>query len=477
MWWEQAVIYQIYVRSFQDSDGDGIGDLPGIVRRLPYIAELGVQAIWLSPIYPSPNADFGYDVSNFTEVEPAFGTLADLDQLLNSAHELGLKVLLDFVPCHTSIEHPWFRSAPDRYVWADSPPNNWRAAFGGSAWELDGQTGRYYLSSFFPEQADLDWRNPAVPAAVGEALRFWLERGVDGYRLDALDRLLKDPELRDDPPAKVPFPLPIHAEDARLEHVHSRNATDIGRALAQLREACGSHLLVGEVYLPVDDTRPYLDAMDIVFNFEALHSAADPGRLRQAIAGGLAAGQQGWVLSNHDFSRLATRAGEVNARAEALLLLGLPGPSFMLAGDELGLGDGLMLGPAEDRNGRDPFRVPMAWDDSPASGFTTGTPWLAVEPRVAPVSDQDANPESTLTLLRSMIALKGRLSGDTQLLDSAPKTIVIKRGDHMVAVNLGDQDRDGPAGEREIVLEARPGDGADPRRIPAHGGWIARPSG
>jgi alpha-glucosidase len=476
MWWEQAVIYQIYVRSFQDSDGDGIGDLPGIIRRLPYIAQLGVQAIWLSPIYPSPNADFGYDVTDFTSVDPTFGNLEDFDRLVAVAHKLGLKVLLDFVPCHTSVEHPWFRSRPEYYVWADAPPNNWRAAFGGSAWELDDQSGRYYLSSFFPEQADLDWRNPDVAAEISKALRFWLERGVDGYRLDALDRLLKDPELRDEPPAKTPFPLPAHPEDARLEHLHSRNAPDIGTALSQLREASGQHLLVGEVYLPVAQTRPYLEAMDVVFNFEAMHSAAEPTRLREAIADGLAVGRQGWVLSNHDFSRLASRAGEANARAETLLLLSLPGPSFMLAGDELGLEDGVMLGAPRDRNGRDPFRVPMPWDESKTAGFTTGTPWLAVEPRTAPVDAQEADPESVLSLVRQAIELKGRISGGARLLDSPSGTIVVQRGEHTIAVNLGDHDQPAPPGEHEIVLEARGGDSLDPTLIPAHGGWIARSS-
>src|SRR6185437_14417379 len=181
MWWEQAVIYQVYVRSFQDSNGDGVGDLPGVTQRLEYIAELGAQAVWLSPIYPSPNEDF--------------------DALVDRAHALGLKVLLDFVPCHTSTEHPWFREHPDYYVWADAPANNWRAAFGGSSWGRDEQTGRYFLHSFFPEQADLNWRNPEVREQMTGAMRFWVDRGVDGFRLDALDRLMKDPELRDDPPA------------------------------------------------------------------------------------------------------------------------------------------------------------------------------------------------------------------------------------------------------------------------------------
>jgi alpha-glucosidase len=216
-WWRDAVIYQIYPRSFQDSDGDGIGDLRGILTRLDHIAGLGADAIWLCPFYPSPNADFGYDVADYTDVDPAYGTLGDFDALAAGAHERGLKVLVDFVPCHTSVRHRWFREHPEYYFWADAPANNWRATFdGGSAWERDPHSGRYYLHSFFPEQADLNWRHPDVPAQMTEAMRFWLRRGVDGLRLDAIDRLLKDPGLRDDPPAQAGFALPLDSEYARL---------------------------------------------------------------------------------------------------------------------------------------------------------------------------------------------------------------------------------------------------------------------
>ena len=345
MWWEQAVIYQVYVRSFQDTDGDGVGDLPGVTQRLAHIAELGAQAVWLSPIYPSPNADFGYDVSDFRAVEPAFGTLDDLDALVARAHELGLKVLLDFVPCHTSTEHPWFRQHPDYYVWADAPVNNWRAAFGGSSWGHDEQTGRYFLHSFFPEQADLNWRNPEVRDQMTGAMRFWVDRGVDGFRLDALDRLMKDPELRDDPPATRPFGLPGDPQDLELDHVHSRNAPDLGDALQAIRRVVGDVLLIGEVYLPIEEAASYLQTLDVVFNFEELFAVDDPAKLRQAIESGMRTGGQGWVLSNHDFSRLVTRAGPENARALALLLLTLPGPVFLFEGDELGVADTADGGP------------------------------------------------------------------------------------------------------------------------------------
>src|SRR5688500_18136017 len=230
-WWQRGIVYQVYPRSFMDSNGDGIGDLPGVTARLDYLRELGVDALWLSPIYPSPMHDFGYDVADYAGVDPVFGTLADFDALAREAHERGLALLLDFVPCHTSIEHPWFREHPDWYIWADRP-NNWPSAFGGPAWSRRGD--RWYLHSFYPEQPDLDWRNPEVVAAMQDALRFWLARGADGYRIDAIDRLLKDADLRDDPPATEPFGLPVTEEEAKLALSNSRNARDTGEAVAKI---------------------------------------------------------------------------------------------------------------------------------------------------------------------------------------------------------------------------------------------------
>jgi alpha-glucosidase len=474
MWWDDAVVYQVYVRSFQDTDGDGVGDLKGVTSRLRYIARLGVDAVWLSPIYPSPNADFGYDVTDYTSVNPEFGTLEDFDELVQTARGLGLRAVLDFVPCHTSIEHPWVRERPEFYVWADSPPNNWRAAFGGSAWERDRVTGRYYLHSFFPEQADLDWRNPDVRAEMSAALRFWLQRGVDGFRLDALDRLLKDPELRDDPRAPNPPLLPSHAEDAGLLHTHSRDAPDIGSALQAIREAVGDALLVGEVYLPTAELGPYLGTLDAVFAFEALLAGADAQRLRAAIAGGLGyRGKFGWVLSNHDFSRLASRVGHENARAATLLALALPGPAFLFQGDELGMSDGVLAGHPLDRAGRDPFRLPMVWDVSRNGGFTTGAPWLrAADPNTESVAEQEGDPSSELALHQRLISLRRSLGPDAEVIESAPDTVVVARGAHLVAINFGDWPRPAPVASR-LVLEARPGDGADLGIIPPHGGWIA----
>ncbi|HET9102489.1 MAG TPA: alpha-amylase family glycosyl hydrolase [Solirubrobacteraceae bacterium] len=473
MWWDDAVIYQVYLRSFQDSDGDGIGDLNGVTARLEHIARLGAAAVWLSPVYPSPNADFGYDVSDYQAIDPGFGTLADFDALVARAHELGLKVVLDYVPCHTSIEHPWFREHPDYYVWADEIPNNWRAAFGGPAWERDPQSGRYYLSSFFPEQADLNWRNPDVRTAMGEALRFWVDRGVDGFRVDALDRIMKDPELRDEPPASGPPALPLDPQDAELEHIYSRNAPDVGVALEAIRDAVGPTLLIGEVFLPTAQLGPYLEHLDVCFSFETLFAGGDAAALAEAIAAGISDGGLGWVLSNHDFDRLATRAGPGNARALALLLLTLPGPVFIYQGDELGMANSAPSAPALDRHGRDNLRMPMRWDESAHAGFTTGTPWLTTdEAEAPPVSIQEGDRSSTLALVRGAINVRGELDGPVAIDSPDDGLVVLVRGRHVTAVNLSGEPRPAPAAAR-VVLAARPGDGADLRIVPAHGGWVA----
>ena len=312
-WWRDAVVYQVYPRSFQDSDGDGEGDLRGVASRLQHVARLGADAIWLSPFYRSPFADGGYDVAGYTEVDPRFGTLADADALIAAAHARGLRVLFDIVPCHTSIEHPWFREHPERYVWSDrdGPQNNWCASFGGRAWSRDARSGRWYLHSFYPEQPDLDWRRDDVRTAMADVMRFWIARGVDGFRLDAIDRLMKDPQLRDDPPATGPPALPEQGDCATLDMRHSRNAPDIGEALAVLREGAGEGaLLVGEVYLPADAPRALPRARRRRVRVRAAARAL--GRRAPCAprsSPGLAAGSLAWVLSNHDFPRLPDRVG------------------------------------------------------------------------------------------------------------------------------------------------------------------------
>ena len=412
MWWQDAVVYQIYPRSFQDSDGDGIGDLRGITQRLDHLVYLGVNALWLSPIYPSPLADFGYDVSDYTGIDPQFGTLGDFDELVAAAHERGLRVLLDLVPCHTSIEHPWFREHPDRYIRSpvDGPPNNWRAAFGGGAWSRDEVSGRWYLHTFYPEQPDLDWRNPEVVAAMQDVVRFWLSHGVDGFRLDAVNVIVKDAELRDDPPATGGFPLPLVGESAELDHVYSGNRPEAIDALRALREAAGDAFLVGEVYLPTSEYPRYLEVLDLVFAFELLFSPWEEPRLRAAIEPALELGRVAWVLSNHDFPRLASRLGPEHMRDAATLLLTLPGTAFVYQGDELGMIDGPGADPPFDRAGRDAFRHPMQWDASPTGGFTTGTPWLPlVDPELRSVEAQRGCPDSILEHYRRLIADRPRM--------------------------------------------------------------------
>ena len=414
MWWEDAVVYQIYPRSFQDSDGDGIGDLRGVLQRLDHLSYLGVDAFWLSPIYPSPLADFGYDVSDYTAVDPVFGTLDDFDALVAAAHERGLRVLLDLVPSHTSIEHPWFREHPDRYIWSpvDGPPNNWAAAFGGPAWSQDPGGRGWYLHTFYPEQPDLNWRNPDLVRAMQDVVRFWLDRGVDGFRVDAVNVMVKDAELRDDPPASGEFPLPLTGEAAELDHVYSGNRPEVTDALAALREAAGDALLVGEVYLETAEYPRYLEHLDLVFAFELLHSPWETEQLRAAIEPALALGRVAWVLSNHDFPRLASRVGEQRLREAAELLLSLPGTAFIYQGDEIGLADGPGADPPFDRAGRDRHRHPMQWDATPNGGFTTGTPWLPpIDAERRNVEAQRGDPASLLEHYRSLISRRPERRG------------------------------------------------------------------
>jgi alpha-glucosidase len=446
--WRDGVVYQIYPRSFQDSDGDGVGDLAGIASRLEHLVTLGADALWLSPVYPSPLADFGYDVSDHTAIDPAFGTLEDFDALVRAAHERGLKVLIDLVACHTSIEHPWFREHPDWYVWSpvDGPPNGWVSAFGGRAWSRDERTGRWYLHSFYPEQPDLDWHNPAVVEAMQGVIRFWVDRGVDGFRLDAIDRLMKDPELGDDPATSEPFGLFLLEHELGREFTRSRNWHEIGTALGAIRQAAGDTLLVGEVYLPARLRRSYLESLDRAFVFELLQSPWALEPVGAAIAG--AGDGAAWALSNHDFGRLPSRVGRESERAAAMLLLTLPGPAFVYQGDEIGLANGPGHDPPYDRAGRDGFRHPMQWDDSPGGGFSTGTPWLPlVDPAARNVAAQSRDAGSVLSFWRELIALRRELAGPLEPADLGPGVLAFRRGCDLVAVSFADEPRALPAGE------------------------------
>ncbi len=470
MWWRAAVVYQIYPRSFQDSDGDGVGDLRGIAQRLDHLAWLGVDAFWLSPFYPSPLADFGYDISDYTAVDQQLGSLEDFDELVEAAHERGLRVLLDLIPSHTSIEHPWFREHPDWYIWSpvEGPPNNWVSAFGGPAWSRDEGSGRWYMHSFYPEQPDLDWRNPVLVEAMQGVVRFWRGRGVDGFRLDAIDRLVKDEQLRDDPPATKPFPLPLHEDAAKLELLYSGNRPEVVDALRAIREAADDALLVGEVFRPVSEYPRYLEALDLVFAFEFLFSPWDAERLRAAIEPAAELGRVAWVMSNHDFDRLATRVGPENVRAAALLLLTLPGVAFVYQGDEIGLANGPGADPPYDRAGRDGMRHAMQWDASPTGGFTAGTPWLPpVDPQERNVEAQRDDPASLLSLYRRLIELRRELGKGFRLLDAEPGVVAYERGIHTIAVNTTSEYRSAPQGD--LVLATHEGEG-----LPPHAGVIVR---
>jgi alpha-glucosidase len=439
-WWEPAVIYQVYPRSFQDSNGDGIGDLAGISHRLDHLEWLGVDAMWLSPIFPSPMADFGYDVADYCDVDPMFGTLDDLDRLVEQAHGRGLRVLLDFVPNHTSSEHPWFlesrssRSSPRRdwYLWADpgpdgGPPNNWLSVFGGSAWEWDQATGQHYYHGFLKEQPDLNWRNPAVRQAMYDVLRFWLERGIDGFRVDVIWHLIKDDRLRDNPPNPDWTPDGGRQYDSLLP-VYSSDRPEVLEIVAEMRavlEEYGDRLLIGEIYLPVDrlvayyGSDPSRPGAHLPFNFQLLLLPWRAEVIGEAILGYEAAlpggGWPNWVLSNHDRPRIASRAGPEQARVAAMLLLTLRGTPTIYYGDEIGMTD-VPIPPELERDparlegpgrGRDPERTPMRWDGSPGAGFTSGTPWLPIgEVGDVNVAAQRDDPGSILQLHRRLIALR-----------------------------------------------------------------------
>jgi alpha-glucosidase len=470
-----GVVYQVYPRSFQDSTGNGEGDLRGILARLDHVRDLGADALWTSPINVSPFADGGYDVADYTAVDPRFGTMNDVDALIAGTHARGMRFLLDLVPCHTSIEHPWFRAHPDRYIWSpqDGPPNNWLASFGGSAWSHDPDDRGWYLHSFYPQQPDLDWRNPAVATAFAEILGFWRGRGVDGFRLDAIDRILKDPLLRDEPLASPTdgIRLPEQPELDRFAHTRTRDQPDVGSALAQLRAGAGDDaFLVGEAYQPSDRLGPYLQHLDRCFCFELLKADWRPAALREAIA--RAPARTAWILSNHDFPRLPDRVGFANARAAALLLLTLPGTAVVYQGDELGMANGpgrTPPAPPDDRFGRDPFRHPMPWDDGRNGSFTAGEPWLpVVAPAGGSVAQQERDPGSTLHLFRDLIALRRTLGPGLEVLESRENVLLLRRGEHVVAINVGEESEPAPAagellrhthGLRRVPATLEPGHG------------------
>ena len=462
-WWQSGVIYQIYPRSFMDSDGDGIGDLQGVIDRLDYLSHtLRVDAIWLSPFYPSPMVDFGYDVSDYTNIDPVFGDLDTFNELVHKTHQCGLKIIIDFVPNHSSDQHPWFRSARsardnpkrDWYVWADpkpdgSPPNNWLSVFGGSAWEWDQVTGQYYLHSFLKEQPDLNWRNPQVKEAMFDVLRFWLERGVDGFRIDVAHFIAKDPDLRDNPLKPVvthtmhkslgEYDSQIHLYDHSHPDIHG-----IYREIRQLLERFSDsqpRVCIGEIHIfDWDKWTSYygsnLDELHMPLNFQLLGVDWQAANVRQVIESLEAALPPGawpnYVLGNHDETRLASRLDPHGARLAAMLLLTLRGTPTLYYGDEIGMTD-VPIPSNEQQDpwgiqvpglGRDPFRTPMQWDASQHSGFSpplTMKTWLPIgkDYQTINVNTQLQDPTSLLSLYRQLLAYR-KVSHPLQVGDYSP---------------------------------------------------------
>ena len=404
-WWQNGVIYQIYPRSFMDSNGDGIGDLNGVIERLDYLSDtIGMDAIWLSPIYPSPMADFGYDVADYCGIHPIFGSMADFDRLLEETHKRGKKLLLDLVPNHTSDEHPWFlesrssRDNPKRdwYIWRDPAPgggvpNNWLSHFGGPAWTFDEKTGQYYLHLFAKQQPDLNYRNPEVLAAMLDVMRFWLDKGVDGFRVDVIAKMMKDPLFRDEPPNPAwdgvrPFLSQLH--------IYTSNMDDVHRLIQEMRkvlDAYDDRMMVGEIYLPNEDLMKYYGTSDkpechLPFNFQLISAPWDAALVHKMVDDYEAALPEGawpnWVLGNHDRHRVATRVTPAQARVANMMLLTLRGTPTCYYGDEIGMEnvpiprEYIQDPPAVNQPeiahlfGRDPERTPMQWDDSPNAGFS-----------------------------------------------------------------------------------------------------------
>ena len=458
VWWKHGVIYQIYPRSFQDSNSDGIGDIPGIISRLEYLAYLSIDAIWLSPIFQSPMADFGYDISDYRSIDPAYGSLEDVVRLIKEAHERGIRVIFDLVLNHTSCEHRWFiesrssrySACRDYYIWADPvrgrPPNNWLGAFGGSAWTFDKSTGQYYLHSFKAEQPDLNWRNDELVKRLFGEVSYWLDLGVDGFRLDVINHIIKDEQLRSNPyglGATVrPYDLQRHIYDRNREESHTR----IGE-LRALIDSVPNRMLVGEINVEApgepEVVASYLgeDQLHLAFDFSFIWASWDAKEFRKLALAWYEAvdgrGWPAWVLSNHDQKRAFSRFGNSEARAKvaALFLLMQRGTPFIYYGEEIGMRHhrvprnqmvdppGLQYWPFYA--GRDPERLPMQWDDSPQHGFSTSdATWLPVDEEWGTdhqVSSQREDPTSLLSWYRVIIRIRREIdllhAGDIRYMD------------------------------------------------------------
>src|SRR6202790_4185253 len=478
-WWRHGIFYQIYPRSFQDSNADGVGDLAGIIGRLPYLQALGIDAIWLSPIFPSPMADFGYDISDYTGIDPLFGTMEDFDALVAAAHGASLKVILDLVPNHTSDQHPWFiesrasRDNPKRdwYIWREpgadgGPPNNWLSEFGGGAWQYDAATGQYYYHAFLSQQPALNWRNPEVREAIFEVMRFWLRKGVDGFRVDVIWHLIKDAEFRDNPPN--PHFLEGRPPHERIMTQYSTDQPEVHEVIAQMRRVVDEfegRVLIGEVYLPLHRLVAYygndLTGAQMPFNFALLSTLWSARSIEKIIADyerALPAGAwPNWVLGNHDRPRVASRVGPQQARVAAMLLLTLRGTPPLYYGDEIGMRQ-VAIAPDQVRDpfetnvpgigvGRDGCRTPMQWSARPHAGFSMAKPWLPLADDFARenVVNLDAVPDSILNLYKALIALRKKLpqlvTGAYQPVAAEGELLLYRRqgseGSVVIALNLG----------------------------------------
>ncbi|QNA83333.1 alpha-glucosidase [Sphingomonas sp. So64.6b] len=472
-WWRGAVIYQIYPRSFADTNGDGVGDLPGITRHFDHIASLGVDAVWLSPFFTSPMADFGYDVSDFCDVDPVFGTLADFDALIARAHMLGLKIVIDQVYSHSSNQHPWFRASradrsndhADWYVWADarpdgSPPNNWQSVFGGPAWTWDARRGQYYLHNFLAEQPQLNQHNPAVQDATLAVARFWLDRGVDGFRIDAINFAMHDPALTDNPPAPdtgLPRTRPFDFQ----RHIHNQSQPGIPLFLERLRtltDAYGGRFTVAEVAGPAPEAEMHAFTvgdrrLDSAYGFNFLYAPAlTPMLVRDALAEWPAAPSTGWpswAFENHDAPRAISRWAppdhrDAFARMKTALLMCLRGNIFLYQGEELGLTQveiafDDLRDPEAIANwpltlSRDGARTPMPWHaDAPHAGFSTIRPWLPLgsDHAALAVDRQESDPRSLLHFTRRMIALRhanaALMTGELKIVEASATILAFER--------------------------------------------------
>ena len=474
-WWRGAVIYQIYPRSFLDANGDGVGDLPGIIERLDYIAALGVDAIWVSPFFKSPMADFGYDIADYRDVDPLFGTLDDFDRLLAKAHALGLKVMIDQVLSHTSSEHDWFqesrqdRSNPkaDWYVWVDpredgTPPNNWMSLFGGVAWQWEPRRQQYYLHNFFAEQPDLNFHNPQVQAATLENVRYWLDRGVDGFRLDAINFCFHDPLLRDNPPKPVEKRVGrgFSPDNPYAYQYHYFNNTqpenlpfleDLRALLDQYPGAVSLGEISSEDSLATTAEYTTDSRLHMGYSFELLVQDYSAAYIRETVSRLEAAMTEGWpcwAISNHDVERAVTRWGGHPAdprlaRMLVAMVCSLRGSICLYQGEELGLGEadvpfealqdpyGITFWP--NFKGRDGCRTPLPWNDGSRAGFTTGTPWLPIPDahREVSVATQEKDPTSVLSAFRAFLAWRKKqpvlLHGAISFLESDEPVLLFQR--------------------------------------------------